>query len=454
MSGLRVYGVASGLDTENIIRQLMDAERIPLRKLQVRRNEMQLQRDAWRDINSRLRTLDSRAMELRLASTFTAMQATSSQSGVLTATANIGAQPASYDMVVEQLARTQRVASTRTADFTTPLTGRFAISGVTVSVTGAQTLADIQAAINGTAGIGVSANVVDGRLVLTRRETGAANPISYAFLDGHNILQGLGLFDSATGTVLHQELQAGRNAVVRVDGLRVERSGNVLNDVISGVEIVLRQESATPVRLEIARDSSRVLGAVRGFVDQYNSVMEFIAGKLGKGGDLQSEPTLVRVQAALRQLPSQKYGTVAGYTSLHDLGLTTRDGSSKLGFSQAGRLSLDETRLRERFSANPSAFREFFAGDRGFGQAVGNYLQTLIAAGQGAIPSRERGLEQTIQLLDGQVRRFNERLGQREEQLLRQFTALERALSGMQSQGEWLSGQLRTLGGFDTLLRG
>jgi len=453
VSILRVYGVASGLDTENIIRQLMEAERLPVRKLQARRAEIQLQKDAWRDINSRLRTLDSRAMELRLHSTFTALKATSSQSGVVTAAAGTSAQPATYELVVQQLARAQRVASTATPDFTVPLTGSFAIGGVTVNVTGASSLGDIQAAVNGTAGTGVSAGVVDGRLILTRRETGSANPISYAHQTGDNILLGLGLFDSATGTALHQELQAGRNAVLLVDGLRVERAGNVLNDVIGGVELGLRQESTTAVQLEVVRDSGRALQAVRGFIEQYNSAIDFIATTLGKEGELQGDPTLLRLQGALRGVLLQRYGETAGFTNLLDLGVSTRDESDARGFNQAGKLRLDEARLQERFAADPQAFRELFAGERGFGQGVGNYLQSVLAAGRGVIPSREGGLEQTIRVLDGQVERFNERLILREQQLLRQFTALERALSGMQSQGEWLTGQLQTLGGFDTLLR-
>ena len=449
MSILRVHGMASGLDTESIIKRLLDVERIPLQQLQVRKREVQGQRDAWRDLNSRLRSLDSRAMELRLTGTFTALQAVSAQPAVVTATAAAGAQPATYELVVDQMARAQRVASTCTPDFTAPLTGRFAISGVTVSVTGARALADIQAAINGTAGIGVSANIVDGRLLLTRRETGAANPIRYAFLDGHNILLGLGLFNSATGTVLHQELQAGRNAVARVDGLRVERAGNVLNDVISGVELTLRQESTSPVRLEIARDSGRALGAVRGFVEQYNSVLDFMAGKLGRDGILQGDPALLRLQESLQALLAQRYGAVAGYASLPELGITSSDRTNPEWF-MAGRLRMDEARLQERFTANPQAFQELFAGERGFGQAAGNFLQPAIAAGHGTIPARENGLEQTIQVLAGQVDRFNERLRLQEQQLLRQFTALERALSGLQSQSAWLSAQLRNLGSFGT----
>jgi flagellar hook-associated protein 2 len=443
-----VYGAASGLDTQNIIRQLLEVERRPLRQLQARKAGLRLEQEAWREINSRLRMLDSRVLDLRLAGTFTALQAVSAQPAVVTATAAAGAQPATYELVVDQLARAQRVASTRTLDFTTPLTGRFAIGGVTVSVSGARTLTDIQAAINGTASIGVSANVIDGRLVLTRRETGAANPISYAFLDGHNILLGLGLFDSVTGTVLHQELQAGRNAVVRVDGLRVERAGNVLTDVISGVELTLRQESPTPVRLEIVRDSGRALGAVRAFVEQYNAVMEFIAEKLGRDGILRGDPALLRVQATLRQLLSQQYGTVAGYASLPDLGISTRDPGGTHGFSQAGRLSLDEARLQGRFSANPQAFQELFAGERGFGPSVGTFLQSAIAVSHGTIPARERGLEQTMAMLERQAERFNARLGRREQQLLRQFTAMERALAGLQAQGQWLEGQLRNMSGF------
>ncbi|MBT9172551.1 MAG: B-type flagellar hook-associated protein 2 [Syntrophomonadaceae bacterium] len=448
MSILRVYGAASGLDTQNIIRQLLEVERRPLRQLQARKAGLQLEREAWREINSRLRTLDSRALDLRLAGTFTALRAVSAQSEVVTATAGAAAQPAVYELVVEQTARAQRVASTVAPGFAAPLSGTFAISGVTVSVAGAQTLADIQAAINGTAGIGVSANVIDGRLVLTRRETGAANPISYAYLGGDNILQQLGLFDSAAGAVLHQELQAGRNAVVRVDGLRVERAGNVLTDVISGVELTLRQESAAPVRLEIVRDSDRALEAVRAFVEQYNAVMEFIAGNMGQGGDLRGEPALLRLQATLRQQLSQQYGAVAGYASLQDLGISTREAGGTHGFSQAGKLSLDEARLLERFTADPNAFRDLFAGEQGLGRLLSNYLQSVLAFGRGAIPVRESGLEQTMAMLERQAERFNARLEMREQQLLRQFTAMERALAGLQTQGEWLAGQLRNMGGF------
>ncbi len=52
-----ISGIASGLDTETIIEQLMAIERRPLVLMQQRKNTLQQQRDAWRDINTRLNNL-------------------------------------------------------------------------------------------------------------------------------------------------------------------------------------------------------------------------------------------------------------------------------------------------------------------------------------------------------------------------------------------------------------
>ena len=42
-----VSGIASGLDTEQLIQQLMAIERRPLVAMQERKNILQQQRDAW-----------------------------------------------------------------------------------------------------------------------------------------------------------------------------------------------------------------------------------------------------------------------------------------------------------------------------------------------------------------------------------------------------------------------
>jgi flagellar hook-associated protein 2 len=450
---MRIYGLSSGLDTENIIRQLMDLERIPVKKLQARKSLAQVQKDAWKDINRRLSNLDNRLFNLKLASTFTSMKATSSQPAAFTATAVGTALAASYEVHVERLAQAQRVASTQAPDFTVPLSGKFAINGSVVEVGSARSLNDIRAAINNAQGSSVSAAVIDGRLVLTHKETGSAAAITYEYLEGDDILLALGLYDSGTGEALHQELQAAGDAVVLINGLRVESPGNVLKNVISGVDLTLKGKSEVPGRLDVARDTARVLEAVKGFIDQYNSAMDFIAGKLGEGGDLRGDPTLIRVQATLKQLMMEKYGQTEGYGGLMDLGVSTKDPTAARGFNESGKLWLDESLFMAKFNADPEAVRELFAGEGGFAARVSEYARTLITLNTGVLSVREKGLGQSMKVLDEQIERLNQRLELREKQLARQFTALEKALSGVQSQSAWLANQVKNMMGFDSLLR-
>lgn len=51
---MRVSGLASGMDTDQIIADLMKAERIPMTKMQQDQEWLTWQRDAYREVNSKL----------------------------------------------------------------------------------------------------------------------------------------------------------------------------------------------------------------------------------------------------------------------------------------------------------------------------------------------------------------------------------------------------------------
>src|SRR5690625_1967515 len=106
-----ISGIASGLDTETLIQQLMAIERRPLVLMQERKNTLQQQRDAWRDVNSRLNNLRERMAELSRTSLYERRAGTSSNADVATVTANRDAEEARYNIAVQQLAQTHRVAS-------------------------------------------------------------------------------------------------------------------------------------------------------------------------------------------------------------------------------------------------------------------------------------------------------------------------------------------------------
>ncbi len=55
----RIGGLASGMDIDSIVAKLMSAERAPLYKLQQQKTKFEWQRDAYRSVNTKLKTFDT-----------------------------------------------------------------------------------------------------------------------------------------------------------------------------------------------------------------------------------------------------------------------------------------------------------------------------------------------------------------------------------------------------------
>jgi len=92
MNQMRIAGLATGLDTDQIIRDLMRVERMPLDKLYQEREWVKWQRDALRDINLALTEFRDRYSRLRLQGTFHAYSIHSANSAVVTGSATASAR--------------------------------------------------------------------------------------------------------------------------------------------------------------------------------------------------------------------------------------------------------------------------------------------------------------------------------------------------------------------------
>src|SRR5699024_5763502 len=95
---MRVGGIASGMDIEAMVNKLMEAERIPLQKLQQQQTTLEWKRDAFRDINSSLLELDNIVRDMKYTSFYNSKSTTSSNSSVATVTDRSGAMYCSFDI--------------------------------------------------------------------------------------------------------------------------------------------------------------------------------------------------------------------------------------------------------------------------------------------------------------------------------------------------------------------
>lgn len=105
MSTLRISGLASGMDVDSMVKEMMKAQRRPLDKLNQKKQILEWQRDDYRSMNTLLSTLKDLTFSMKLTSSYRARTVTSSDENKVTATASSAANQASYTISsVENLA--------------------------------------------------------------------------------------------------------------------------------------------------------------------------------------------------------------------------------------------------------------------------------------------------------------------------------------------------------------
>ena len=441
---MRITGVMSGLNTEEIISKLMAIERRPVDLLNRKKATLEKQKAAWDEIRSKLTDLHSKLLDLKLMSTYTGKVATSANENVVTATASSTATPAVYSITVTQLAQAHSVASDRFADPAAALnlSGTFQVNGKSVTVATTDSLNSIRDKINA-ANAGVTATVIDNRLVITSNTTGAASTINFVDDATTGVLKSLGILD-ATGAIKNQ-LVAAQDAAFTVNGLSITRNTNTVADVISGVTLRLKGTSTTAITLEVKNDTQTAVNKIKAFVDSYNALMSDIATKLAydpgtkTAGVLQGDRALTDLENQLRRKVSEIISTAD--PTLNALNL--------IGIATSGKeatLTVNEDKLTTALKTNPDKVALLFGASAannydGVATRLDSTVNLWTLSGTGFLTAKTDSLNNQITDIEKQVQRMENLLNIKEESLWRQFTALEEALAQMSAQSSWLAAQ-------------
>lgn len=234
MSGITSStGLFSGINSSQIIEQLLGIEAAPRTGFQQRVAQFQLQQTSYLDLNSRLSSLKAFAKVFKDSKTFQAKAASTSNDKVLTATAAAGAAPGTYSFIVDRLVSSQQFlskgfASKDAAQGATSIVvesaqarldkdislsdlnggagisrGKLTITdsngqAATIDLTKAATVDDVLNAINNNGSAGVTASVLDGRFVI---KDNAGGSITVANAPGSSTASSLGIAGTAAGTL-------------------------------------------------------------------------------------------------------------------------------------------------------------------------------------------------------------------------------------------------------------
>ncbi len=451
MPTISTQGVGSGLDIAGIVSKIMAIEREPWVKAGTKGVELQAQLSAYGKLKSVVSTFETTMIDLSDAATFKASKATSSDTKVLTATADSTASRGVYAIEVKRLAETHRmVAGTVFADTGTTKIG---VAGDTMELSvgsksftveiGGKTLDQIRIAINSATGnSGLTASTLRDasgyHLTLSGKNTGSDNFISvkyrtltdletpqpdlFSFASVNTDRDLSGVFDKND---LDAELKVENTYTVK-------SSSNSVSDVIAGVSLELAATGTTT--LSVARDDSKIESAVQQLVTDYNAVFKSTSDLKVKG--LKDERgALLNIESQFRDALRTKSGTSKTFSYLAEIGITTAAKGTGLTFNS--------TVFKDALSKDPEGVASMFS-DTATG-AISRYKKlagTLVGAG-GVLPGREESTRLRIDANTTLRTNLDYRLDRREAALNKQYNKLDALVSSLNNTSSFLTTQLK-----------
>lgn len=250
---MRIGGLASGMDIDALVEKLMTAERAPLNKLLQNKQRYEWQRDAYRDVNTKLKTFDNFISDNFVIKNLSSKTASSSNSNLVSAIATSKATGTLSIEGVSQLAEAARTTSgqidgtgttkmsdlvgsdTKYIEFTAPSADGSTPTSVKVAITSNMTVDSFVEKVN-ESNMGVSAIFENGRFSFTAKNTGKGD-IAVKGIDenGANTnISKLKLQEGEGATVTE-----GKNAVFQVNGIATERNTNTFT--LNGYNITLNK---------------------------------------------------------------------------------------------------------------------------------------------------------------------------------------------------------------------
>ncbi|MBQ4463703.1 MAG: hypothetical protein II915_04730, partial [Eubacterium sp.] len=112
---MRLSGLVTGMDTEAIVGQLMDAQKAKKKKVTGAKTKLEWKQNIWKDLNTKLKSFyNGSVSKMRLSSSYNVKKAKVSDESKATIDAQPNAVTGSYTMTVDRIASAQFLTSGKT----------------------------------------------------------------------------------------------------------------------------------------------------------------------------------------------------------------------------------------------------------------------------------------------------------------------------------------------------
>lgn len=280
---IRMTGMNSGLDTESIVQALVSAKSVRVETAELEQKELSWKQDAWKELNTKVNSFFNGTLsKMKYSDVYLQKKTTASDESVASAITGSIAANGTQTMYVDALAQTAFLTGAKMQDAYTgstqlstikDATDTFATGTLSLTINGTteNLVLDADATINDLVSAlqakGLNANFDESnqRLFVSSKNTGAEN--DFTITGTGNMLQALGLDSSMADAT---KIDAA-DASIRLNGVTFTSDTNTFE--INGLTITAKKVSTDGISLTTEDDTEGIYDLVKEFVSGYNKLM-------------------------------------------------------------------------------------------------------------------------------------------------------------------------------------
>lgn len=512
---IRMTGMASGLDTDSIISQLMKAQRTKIDTIEKKKTKTEWKTDAWSTLNTKIYSLYTGSLnEMRFTDNYNKKSTSISDTTVATVTADSSAVDGTQELAVKKLAKSGYLtggkistsdSSTLSASSTlSQLTGYSATgsgtlevtvgsgSPTSISISGSSKISDVITQLK-SAGVNASFDATNSRIFVSSKESGAASDFTItsadADADGLNVLNTLGLNPLGLDPVTKAVKIDGQDAEITLNGATFTSASNAFS--INGLNIVAKELSDTTidglgntvyntVSISTSQDYQGIYDTIKNFFTKYNALINEMDSlyntKSAKGYEpltddekeamtdkqienwetkikdalLRRDNTLGTVSNGMKNSLTEIYEINGKNYSLASFGIatggyfTTDDNEHNAyhidGNADDSIVSTNKDKLRAAINTDPDTVVSFFTSlSKGLYDTLSNDMKSVDGVRTAFKVYEDKTMASEIDDYEDKMKKLEKKFTAMEDKYYKQFSAMETALTKLQSSSSALS---------------
>lgn len=407
----------SSIDVASIVSGLMEAEKVPVTRLEAKISKSTFKISALGQIKSQMSALKTALTDLQTPTNFYSWDAKFSSSGFVSGQITSSQTAGDYQVEVTRLARAS----------ITNVTG-FATAEAASTWYNASEQSSIKSQADATILMSTSGQYV---LSLKAKSTGSAAAFSVT----------LNSTDLAAGKVA-TEYQSGLNSTFKLNGVSFERASNSVTDALDGITLNLTGVTSSPITLSVSKNNTSPRAKLDALVKSYNDLYALYKEQTVSSIDTATRGVLnsdFGVSSMMRQigdalllpLRDSTGGVLSGSTDLSGLGLK---------FEQSGELAVDATLLSAATTLNDRLVNGVRIGFDS-GKDLSTKLSEMITSG-GVIQDSIENEQSAKTILVTKKTALEEKLVSVQARYYAQYAALDALLFKLKSTSDSLKSAL------------